>query len=298
VPAASRDSVNNVDTDDVEIISLPFSFFFKFESGRHALEALHARFFKHVKAYLDCAGRYPGARKRATPPAPKVSTLATQRHAYRVELFEQSNKAAFGEARLSIAWDGWDLPDNIAGDSPEVRLKLREHLRSIVRIDIALETRRQIPIALDTAVQTPADVRSLALLDQTFLEQVFTAFQWATWMNEPFANTVESAMPEHAKTTLRELLETHFAGSDLANHYLVQHDQSQMLKFRRLLLREAKVDFLVPWDAALLGEAPWLHSAFDYARRLNPSSDPQFAPYCLTPANTPQAIEALSLSGT
>ena len=52
-----------------------------------------------------------------------------------------------------------------------------------------------------------------------------------------------------------------------------------------MLLREAKVDVLVPWAAASLCGARWLRPRLEYGNRLNVSEDPQLAPYSLTPLN-------------
>lgn len=285
--------LTEVGPKDVIVKRIPFSFLFELESPSSTLDAFYRRFFKHLKVTLDCAEQYPGGRKRSNPPLPKVNPVISQRHAFEFELLHYPHRLPFGKATLSVAWDGFDLPAKIGDESREERIALRDRLRRILRIDISLETQRPLPISPETTLHAPEDYQSLGQLANTFMEDVYRGFQWAAWFNEAFCADLGEAASAELKPTYRELLNAHLEGTNLKTHYLIRDDPGELLKFRRLLLRDARVDVLVPWEAAMQGEAKWLNSAFQYSHRLDPGEDDQLAPYCLSSINADSTIRKL-----
>jgi hypothetical protein len=270
--------------ENVRVTRVSGSFLFDFKSESAALDALY-RIHKHLKVRLDCASRYPGGRQPKAPQGPRVVSEPNSRHEFTTDLVHYPHRDSFGQARFSVARDFADMPYGLGIQSTGTRDELSARVRQLLRIDITVDAGKPLPLDDGAFVSVPTNVRELAEMKRNLLEDIWTGFRWAAWVNDDFVNNIDQLDDIDLKPTVKELLDLYLRGEDLMKHYLVQGRSQELLRFRKLLLREAKVDVLVPWAAASLCEARWLRPHLEYGNRLNLSEDPQLAPYSLTPLN-------------
>lgn len=293
VTQETRERINQQSSqEDVRVTRVSGTFLFDFKTESAALDALY-RIHKHLKVRLDCASRYPAGRQPKSPQAPRVVSEPNSRHEFTAELVHYPHRDSFGQARFSVARDAADLPYGLGIESAGARSELSARLRQLLRIDVTVDAGKPLPLDDGAFVSVPTNARELAEMKRNLLEDMWTSFRWAAWINDDFVNDTAQLDDIDLKPTVKELLDLYLGGEDLMKHYLIQGKSEELLRFRKLMLREAKVDVLVPWAAASHCEARWLRPRLEYGNRLNVSEDPQLAPYSLSPPNADLVVSDL-----
>jgi hypothetical protein len=295
VSQQTLEALENFDEEEIRVVRLSGSYVFDFKSESAALDA-YFRLIKHLDIRLNCVDRWPGGRQSHSAPTSRLSMLTMPRHAFTTELIHYPFREVFGQARISVARDAWDMPAKLLGDrSEESRKPLFDRVKQLLRIDVTADAGAKLPSNEEEAFVIPARMPKFVQMERNPFEEMWTGFTWAAWVNQDFANQHSELTPELSNVE-RELLDIYLQGGSLRDHFFISRKPEMLLEVRKLLLRKAKVDVLVPWAAASLCEASWLKPRLDFANRLDASQDPLLAPYCFCASNAEEAAAAFSTS--
>ncbi|MBB4223963.1 hypothetical protein [Variovorax guangxiensis] len=293
LPDLPLEVLSSITADDCTIRDVSASYYFTYPTETKTFQAL-CDFFGHGLVCLNSSAPYPSVKSRGKVIAPRIRTVEDGNHALSVDLVHLPAQEKFGDARVSLMRSFEDQPKAFSSETPSRRELLRATARRLLRIEVTVDTSKNLHFGENQNYQLPADYRKWTQehLPHDPAWAVFEAMKYGLFLNHVTPTSEDEIDMINLDQGAREVLADHIEEKNLRHSDWIESTES-LLHYRKTLLESAQIDILVPWSVAKLNKSRELNEQLTYESRFRPSEDEMLQPHCLSATNVDEKIAAL-----